>query len=465
MRVTQKCHNRQKASWSDLYGERHRQQRITEFPPGIEPPQKVRLYARAEHYILQVWDPKTKRTVSERVDGDFLSALIRARELDNRVLQFRRSGIAQAKLPHQELVTAFLTYQQQRADAEEIEPDTVDRYRTALQHYLRFAEFTESKARWPNVQRVDEDFVLGFAAHLATAQVSPNGHVNTPRRALVSSQYVMSIVRMLYCWATEFSDSLLSDSFRNPFKRRVRNSKSVNRDLFGEPDITIPMAVAFLNECEAASLPWFGLLVCYGLRPSELCYLFCEHLQDDWLNAVCLPEIGYVSKGRRDKRLPLIGVTRELLQPNPSTCGLLFHKPIERLAPQPASLRQLADIYQLKCGSEEKTDARQRQDIRLAILQEAGALRYDDIEHAFRRTASRLKWPREATLKDFRHLFNTSMQNSGMPECYRKYLLGQSPGRSAIVNYTHLNDVRQQYERAINNVYQPILDALSCRLT
>jgi len=66
----------------------------------------------------------------------------------------------------------------------------------------------------------------------------------------------------------------------------------------------------------------------------------------------------------------------------------------------------------------------------------------------------------QATLKDFRHLFNTSMQNAGMPEFYRRYLLGQSPGRSALVNYTHLNDLRNQYERAVNTAYRPLLITL-----
>jgi hypothetical protein len=67
-------------------------------------------------------------------------------------------------------------------------------------------------------------------------------------------------------------------------------------------------------------------------------------------------------------------------------------------------------------------------------------------------------------MKDFRHLFNTSMQNAGMPEFYRRYLLGQSPGRSALVNYTHLNDLQQQYTRAVESIYRLLLDAVKERL-
>lgn len=32
---------------------------------------------------------------------------------------------------------------------------------------------------------------------------------------------------------------------------------------------------------------------------------------------------------------------------------------------------------------------------------------------------------------------------------YRRYLMGQSPGKSPIVVYTHLNELRQQYQRAV----------------
>jgi hypothetical protein len=48
-----------------------------------------------------------------------------------------------------------------------------------------------------------------------------------------------------------------------------------------------------------------------------------------------------------------------------------------------------------------------------------------------------------------------------MPEFYRRYLLGQSPGRSALVNYTHLNDLRHQYEQAVNKTLKPLLAVLT----
>ena len=72
----------------------------------------------------------------------------------------------------------------------------------------------------------------------------------------------------------------------------------------------------------------------------------------------------------------------------------------------------------------------------------------------------RLQWPSTATIKDFRHLFATCLENAGMPEHYRKYLMGQSPGRAAIVTYTHLNEIRQRYEEAVLRQIQPLVDVI-----
>lgn len=127
-----------KASWTEKYGATHQWKRVNNFPAGIERPRKVRLYQRAGHYLLNWWDPEQKKNLSERIDGDLLEALMRAREIDERVVNYRRSGAGQRKLKHEILVDHFLEYQSHRAEAGEIDHATVDRYRTALGHYMNF---------------------------------------------------------------------------------------------------------------------------------------------------------------------------------------------------------------------------------------------------------------------------------------------------------------------------------------
>src|SRR5262245_19366758 len=127
------------ASWSQRYGERHRLQRITEFPRGVAAPEKVRLYWRHDHYVLQWWDPGAKTNLSDRVDDDLVAAIIRARQIEERLVHFRHSGQGKRRrLAHGELVEAFVADLRQRADASEISPATVDRYNDALQHYRAF---------------------------------------------------------------------------------------------------------------------------------------------------------------------------------------------------------------------------------------------------------------------------------------------------------------------------------------
>ena len=450
-----------KASWTERYGATHQWKRVNDFPAGIERPRKVRLYQRAGHYLLNWWDPEQKKNLSERIDGDLLEALMRAREIDERVVNYRRSGAGQRKLTHELLVDHFLEYQSHRAEAGEIDHATVDRYRTALGHYMNFVG-TNADRKWSTVNHIDEDFALQFAVFLRQLEVSPNGHANTARRKLRSPEFVQSVVRSMLRWAAASNaGALLGDGFRNPFQGRIRKTESVHADLFGEPDITLDMASKFLRACDEYQLPVFTLLVFYGLRPSELSFAFRESLTEDWLSIICRPELAYFTKGRRDKRLPLIDPIRALLSSERRT-GVVFHNRLtakSQITPtlKNFSVEELAREFSHRCDSGEFRDFRK---IRDQVIRNAGGLDYDRIEHEFHKIARHLNWPQQATLKDFRHLFNTSMQNAGMPEFYRRYLLGQSPGRSALVNYTHLNDLRNQYERAVNTVYRPLLITL-----
>ena len=50
-----------------------------------------------------------------------------------------------------------------------------------------------------------------------------------------------------------------------------------------------------------------------------------------------------------------------------------------------------------------------------------------------------------------------------MPEFYRKFLMGHSPGRVPIVSYTHLDAVRRHYQRAIDTEFAPCLNVIERR--
>lgn len=455
--------------WQKRYGERHSWKRVDEFPEGITQPKKVRLYQRADHFLLNWWDPEQKKNLSERIDGDLLAALFRAREIDDRITSFRRSGVGCRKLDHQTLVASFLKHTNTRAEAGEIDPATVSRYRSALEHYSHFAEIPDTRRRCPTVNRINKEFALNFGIYLKQIRVSPNGHPNTEKKPLRSTRFIESVVRSMLRWASDpHGGALLGDGFSNPFACLGRKTDTVHDDLFGEPDITREMAAEFLNVCDEYQLPIFAVLVFYGLRPSELCFAFREDLNNDWLRIACRPEIGYHTKGRRDKRLPLTGPIRTLLSCE-SNHGLLFVRRTVadgRVVPslKNASEATLNREFASRCEKEKSRDASRRHAIRDRLVAEAGGINYDRIQNEYQNIAASLNWQPAATLKDFRHLFNTSMQNAGMPEFYRRYLLGQSPGRSALVNYTHLNQLRKQYERAVQSEFERLIEVLNNRL-
>jgi hypothetical protein len=110
------------------------------------------------------------------------------------------------------------------------------------------------------------------------------------------------------------------------------------------------------------------------------------------------------------------------------------------------------------------TSARQRQQFRYAVLRDAGGLTYKLIQGEFRQVASRLGWPATATLKDFRHLCQTVLDNGGLSISERQYLLGQSLGSAAIVAYTHLNQLPARYRQAVETGFRPVLAAIDQKL-
>ena len=240
----------------------------------------------------------------------------------------------------------------------------------------------------------------------------------------------------MFAWAADPGRGrLLPGGFVNPFAGRGRARRALSADPLGEPDITTAMAAEFLLACDAYQLQLFAPLVFFGLRASEPCYLFGEHLEDGWLRVPCLPDLGYVTKGRRDKRFLLASVLGAVLRADQlaRTPGLLFlrRSVIEGRERPPllgSGLSGLVDQYHRHCGWARSAGAAGRARLRDEVLRDAGGIRYDHVEAEFAGLSRRLGWPASATLKDFRHLFATGMENAGVPEHYRRYLMGHAPG-------------------------------------
>jgi integrase len=283
--------------------------------------------------------------------------------------------------------------------------------------------------------------------------------------------YVLDVARAMYCWASDPErGKLIPEGFRNPFFRHGRNGRATATAQLGEPDITTAMAVDFINACDAFQLRLFAPLTVYGLRAAEPCFLLYEHLDQDWLRVPCMPELAYQTKGRREKRLPVLPCITALLHPpsQSAAAGFLYVRRgviagVEKPRLAGASLGDLVQEFRRRCAAPKVCTAADRRRVRDGVLHDAGGITYDHIVTEFNKVAPALGWPRSATIKDFRHLFATCLENAGVPEHYRKFLMGQSPGRAAIVTYTHLNEVRQRFRDAVEKTLAPLVEAIGRR--
>jgi hypothetical protein len=460
-------------SWTERYGERHRFRRVTDFPAGIQPPRRVRIYRRADGLLLQWWDPAAKTNLSDRVDGDLVEAISKARQIEERLLHFKTSGgSGKRRFGFAQLVDSFLADLRQRANAGDIASGTVDRYRAALQHFLAFCEQPAIVKCFPYAANINREFRLQLSVFLTNRKVSPNGRAEASHRPMTAQSFVLDTVRALFEWASDPErGNLLPEGFRNPFRRLGETRTVLRGDPLADPDITLPMAVDLVHACDRFQLRLFVPLLLFGLRAAEPCLLFVEYLDTEWLRVPCSPDLDYRTKGRRDKRFPLLDEIQDFWRDlhGDRGHGLLNVRRCvadgqEQARMCGASMIDVVAEYRQRCARIPGLNAAQRQKLRDAVIHDAGGLTYDHIQDEFASLAKRLKWPRQATLKDLRHLFATTLNNASMPEAYRRYLMGQSPGKAAIVAYTHLNELRRHYTEAVRREWQPLIAAIQTRV-
>ncbi len=459
-------------SWSERYGDTHRWHRFVAFPTGIAPPQKVRVYQRAGHFLLNWWDPGAKKNVSERIVGDLLAALTRAREIDERIGTVRTAGAGRARrVGHADLVGHYLADLGRRADAGEVDPKTVRRYEGALRHYTAFTAQPQVVKRYSAAGAVDRAFRLEFAAFLTTREVTGNGRPGATRR-MRGTHFVTDAVRAVFAWGCDPDrGGLLPEGFRNPFLRSGPRTPVLKGDPLAAPDVTLPMAVELVRACDAFQLRLFVPVLVFGLRAAEPCALFADHLRDGWLSVPCVPELGLLTKGRRDKRFPLLEGLEpfwELFRAGKEKGLVLERRSVtedrETMPLRGASLAELIGAYQTRCDRTNAKTAVERAHVREGVFRDAGGLDYDHVRGEFAKAANGLGWPAAATLKDLRHLFATTLNNAGVPEAYVRYLMGHAPGKAALVAYTHLDQLRRHYSAALEREWEPLLDAINRRV-
>lgn len=449
---------------------------MTDFPLGVTAPKKVRLYRRGEPaycFILQWWDPVAKATLSDRVDDDLVAAISRARQIEERLINFKSSAQwHRRRLTHLDLVAKFTSDLRLRADVGDIDWATAIRYETALRYYLSYCDQPATNRNYPYAAAINRAFRLAFTAFLAECTVTNNGRKHAVARPMKGQRFVLDTVRAMYEWAADPDrGGLIGAGFRNPFRRSSESRIILKGDPLAEPDITLPMALDLINACDALQLRLFVPLLLFGLRAAEPRYLFAEHVRESWIEVPCTPELNIRTKGRRDKRFPLLPELDRFwdLFRNGKKCGLIYERRAilhgnERAPMRGLSLADLIAEYQQRIEIDKDRSAVMRYHLRDQVLRQAGAITYDHIQGEFERLTHQLGWPAAATLKDLRHLFATTMNNAAMPEAYRRYLMGQAPGKAAVVAYTHLNELQRHYSEAVRREWAPLIETINRRV-
>lgn len=190
---------------------------------------------------------------------------------------------------------------------------TIDRYRTATEHLLRFIQEVRPVRL---ASQLHASHAEEFVRYLRTVQVAPNGHRNARKRTLMDKgvKYILETCRALFTYACKRRH--LSPYAENPFAAlelgRIPVEDARPLILF-----TADQERAFLEDCDLWQFPVFLTLLLTGLRPGELTHLLLPEdvdLESGILRVRNKPQLGWRVKTRNEREIPLMPVLVEVLR-------------------------------------------------------------------------------------------------------------------------------------------------------
>src|SRR5262249_50192132 len=189
---------------------------------------------------------------------------------------------------------------------------TINRYRTATDHLLRFLEARPVR----HASQFHASHAEEFIRYLRSALVSPNGHAHTAKRPLMDKGlcYILESCRAVFTYAAKRRH--LSPYAENPFSALEINRIPIERD---RPIILFDAKQerAFLEACDDWQFPLFLTLMLTGMRPGELAHLLLPddvNLDARLLRVRNKPALGWQVKTRNERDIPLMPVLVEVLR-------------------------------------------------------------------------------------------------------------------------------------------------------
>lgn len=343
---------------------------------------------------------------------------------------------------------------------------TVQRYRTATDHLLRFLE--QQPVRYAS--HFHTTHAVAFVRYLRNLQVSPNGHAHTAKRLLMDKglRYILECCRALFNYAAKHRH--LSPYAENPFRTleldRIPVEQARPIELF-----TRDQERAFLEASDDWQFPLFLTLMLTGLRPGELCHLLMPDdldLAEAILRVRNKPRLGWQVKTRNEREIPLLPVLVEVLrvQLGGRTSGPVFVRRSFWSRPGLGGLTALAlerEVVRRLMVQEAETgqaaDRVGRSRVTRSVWRAAGSLREDRVRLEFMRLTRRIGLPAQTAPKALRHQFATSLQEVNVDPLIRNLLMGHAAagersaghglGMTAVYTHSRVATIRRQLETAM----------------
>lgn len=345
---------------------------------------------------------------------------------------------------------------------------TVNRYRTATEHLVRF--LMQRPVR--NTSLFHISHAEEFVGYLRRLKVSPNGHKNTTPRPLMDKglKYILECCRALFSFALKRRH--LSPYAENPFAELELNRIpiEVHRPIHL---FTAEQESNFLDGCDRWQFPIFLTLMLTGLRSGELCHLLLPDnldLEQGILHVRNKPRLMWQVKTRNERSIPLHPVLVDVLRMHLSgrQTGPVFNRRRYDLDQLPGYARrqelmevELERIIKSRLADQKELGRSDKRQMAQSLWQSIGAVEEDVIRRQFIRRTTQMGLPSYTSPKMLRHLFATMLQKGRVDPLIRNELMGHvvSGSRSAghglamtaVYTHTHPETKRNQLFTALDD--------------
>ena len=406
---------------------------------------QVTVYKRGRSWYVYYREDGASRRL--RASRDRKEAEKIAAEVNGQLACGLRSSFGYTKVPIADLVPQWLEHHEvvQRSSLA-----TVNRYRTALDHMLRFVG---GRSPGLTIDRLTNGVAEEFVKYLRTVPVSPNGSPGATKRLMKDKGvlYVLQACRALVNFAARRRH--MPPYATNPFtdmrieRMRIEDAKKIR--VFSQK-----LEADFLAECPAWEFRVFFALSFTGMRPGELRHMLVGDVDVESRVAFIRnhPELSWHTKTRAERRIflfdELLDVFRHAIGGRASGPVFLARQFADGAAHPPLTgmdTHALAAEYRRRvdeAAAASPTESRRRIEARVAteLWRDMGAIKANDVRKRFIRVAKRIGHPEMTSPYIFRHGMATAMQEADVDPFVRKEIIGHT-SLEMTGRYTHTGSV------------------------